>query len=269
MSKTWIRGKSQEFARDVLRDYCLATRELEKQFREYDRSGAISFDELQDLTGEEMNKGLLWRLKDTAHHLFRLKGDERLIGRFLDWALGYIFHETLKLKEDAHQLQNYGPWFRALEEEPMPEMERTFCTELTLVLLQTRESIEREIRRIRFIMTQCQAMFPVYYARYADNPLLARFLFMRSDLVRTVFDERFAQLVAGIYGDCPETMYHLAAQSLRQGGWLLEAKRAIEAGLGIQPDHAGLLETAKAVAQALREPPADAASRPPLPAAGS
>jgi hypothetical protein len=76
MSNTWFEEKRDEFCRDLLRDYCLSVETLERLFQEFDRSGKMVFEELRDLLGEEMNKGLLWRLKDTAHHLFRDGGPQ-------------------------------------------------------------------------------------------------------------------------------------------------------------------------------------------------
>ncbi len=235
MSKSWIKGKRCEFARDVLRDFCLASRELEHRFLEYETWQKLDFEALRSLTGEEMDKGLLWRLKDTAHHLFRNSLDTDITGKFLDWGLGYIFHETIKLKEDAYQLSHYAPWFIGLEHAPLEDHERTFRTQLLTVLMQTRESIEREKRRIRYILDLCQEMFPVHYVRYRQNALLARFIFAQNTLVRAVFKSRFDSLVQGIYGGEPDLMLVLATKSLRQGGWLREADTAVNEALRVNP----------------------------------
>ncbi len=236
MSKAWIRAKRYEFARDVLRDFCLAGRELEHRFLEYEASQRLNFEALRLLTGEEMDKGLLWRLKDTAHHLFRNLADTDTTGKFLDWALGYIFHETIKLKEDAYQLSHYAPWFISLDPAAIDAQDRHFRKELLQVLLQTRESIDREMKRIRFIVGLCLEMFPKHYARYRRNPLLARFIFAQNTLVCAVFKDRYEALVTGIYGDAPEDLCILAAGSLRQGGWLEEAMRAVEEALRLNPN---------------------------------
>ncbi|MBG0777442.1 MAG: hypothetical protein H0S85_13540 [Desulfovibrionaceae bacterium] len=235
MSKTWIRAKRPEFARDVLRDFCMAARELEQRFQEFDSDGLVHFDALRELLGTGNNKGLLWRLKDTAHHLFRNTEGEPDMGRFLDWGVGYIFHETMKLKEDAYQQQRYAPWFRKMQGEEMGDEERAHCEELMQVLFQTRESIEREIKRIRFIVYQCRRMFPAYLATHADNELLARFLFERNELVRSVFRDLYDELIDRIYDGRLDILYVLAARSLRRGGWWEDARRALDAALEANP----------------------------------
>ncbi len=233
MSKTWIRAKLPEFVRDMFRNYCMACRALEEQFRSFDREGAVSFTILRDLVGQEMDKGLLWRMKDTAHHVFRNDPETPLTGQFLDWGLGYIFHETIKLKEDAYQALTYAPWFLALRGRDLPEAERVVVEELFQVLKQTEESMRREIDRIRFIMSQCRKLLPHYLSRHCENALLARYLFSQNALVREVFGEDYALLIGSVYGEHPERMFVLAAQSLRLGGWVAEASLAVQAACDI------------------------------------
>jgi hypothetical protein len=177
--------------RDVFRDFCIVHRELDRQFQSYDKSGVVSFEFMRDLLGEEMNKGQLWRLKDTAHLLFRSSEKEQLVGRYLDWSIGYIFHECIKLKEDAYQRQIYGPWFEQIKaEQALTPEEKLLGQELFQVILQTRESILREITRIRFILFHCRRMLIVYLTEHGENPLLARFIYDQSDLVHSVFPRR-------------------------------------------------------------------------------
>lgn len=236
MPRNWIEEKHPEFVRDLLRDYCLTAKILESRFFEFDRGGRVDFEILRDLLGEPMNKGLLWRLKDTAHHLFRREGRGSLVGQFLDWCIGYIFHETMKLKEDAYQQQVYAPWFRAMQERELPEPDLIVSRELFQLLMQTNESMQREIRRIRFIMEQCRRLFPQFLSDQEANPWLARFLFKRNDLVREVFGGNYPELIRGVYGQSPELLYVMASRSLREGGWIRQAAEAAALGLEHNPD---------------------------------
>ncbi len=245
MSKAWIRAKLPEFVRDMFRNFCLSSRALEEQFHSFDREGSVAFTILRDLIGQEMDKGLLWRMKDTAHHVFRNDPETPLTGQFLDWGLGYIFHETIKLKEDAYQALTYAPWFLALRGRELPGTERAVVEELFQVLRQTEESMRREIDRIRFIMSQSRQLLPIYLARHKENALLARYIFSQNALVREVFGADYEHLVGTVYGEHPERMYILAAQSLRLGGWLDEASLAVQGALGITPSDKMVLQEKK------------------------
>lgn len=238
MSKKWITAKLPEFVRDVIRDFCLASCELEREFRRFDRSGHVDFSQLKNLLGQEMNKGLLWRLKDTAHVLF--KHDDRpgaqTLGQFLDWSVGYIFHDAMKLKEDAYQQQNYAPWFRQMQGKEQPGSHMAIGEELFGVLDQTNESIQREVSRIRFLLFNSRRLFTEYLALHKDNELLARFLFDQNDLVREVFGNGYQRLVESVYGDKPQLLYILAARSLRKGGWIEESAKALEEAERLDPE---------------------------------
>ncbi|MDQ7831751.1 MAG: hypothetical protein RDU30_08460 [Desulfovibrionaceae bacterium] len=248
MTKNWLREKHDEFVRDLVRDFCLSARILEEHFRDFDRGAGMVFEGLRDLLGEQMNKGLLWRLKDTAHHLFRDRDDKNPVGQFLDWCIGYIFHETMKLKEDAYQQQNYAPWFKAMQGSELPETDLIISRELFQLLMQTNESMQREIRRIRFIIRQCRKLFPQYLADQGQNHWLARFLFKRNDLVRQIFEENYRGLIAAVYKDAPEMLEVMAARSLREGGWAPQAAEAAEAACRINPASRAARDERQAVA---------------------
>jgi len=227
MYKSWIKTKLPEFVRDVLRDFCQISQLLFTQFRSHEQTGCVSFIFFKEILGEEMHKGQLWRLKDTAHILFRHDQQDNNIGPYLDWCIGYIFHESMKLREDAYQQENYRPWFEARHSNLalLPE-EKLISQELFTVLDQTRESIDREISRIKFILFHCRRLFILYLPAHQDNPLLARFLFAREDLVREVFKSSYSELISAIYGDNPKKLFELAAWSLERGGWIEEAAAA-------------------------------------------
>lgn len=238
MSRNWVSAKRNEFIRDTLRDFCLVSRQFESIFEDYDATGLISFERIRDLIGKETCKGELWRLKDTAHLLFQNETPGPMVGRFQNWALGSLFHESVKLMEDAYQLANYKPWFLELQQEKRltPE-EQLLSSELYSVIEQTADSVRREVKRIRFLLFHSRRMFMLYLPAHADNPLLARFLFGQNDLVRSIFKSGYPDLIRAVYGETPERMYVLASRSLRQGGWIQDASLALEQADDISPDN--------------------------------
>lgn len=162
--------------------------------------------------------------------MFRNDPETPLTGQFLDWGLGYIFHETIKLKEDAYQALTYAPWFLALRGRDLPEDERVVVEELFQVLRQTEESMRREIDRIRFIMSQCRRLLPIYLARHKENALLARYVFSQNALVREVFGSRTTRTSSPL-STASTGAYKfpvLCAKSLRLGGWVDEAALAVQ-----------------------------------------
>ena len=84
--------------------------------------------------------------------------------------------------------------------------------------------MRREIDRIRFIMSQSRQLLPIYLARHKENALLARYLFSQNALGARGIRQRITSISSPpVYGEHPERMFVLAAQSLRLGGWVDEA----------------------------------------------
>ena len=252
MSTNWLFSKKNEFVTDLLRNFCIIQKILSRLFDQYYKSGQIDFDELADLLGQEMNQGRLWRLKDSAHLLFSKFPDQDITGQFLDWSIGYIFHECMKLKEDAYQMQNYVPWFESIREDiNLNKAERDIAQSLFQLISQTRESIRREIERINFILDKCKTIFINFLPHQRDNFLLARFIYDQNAMVQEVFNDYYQELIKAIYGNSPEDLYLFAAQSLRQGGWIKKAEQALQEAISCNPYNPNVLKEKKIIANQL------------------
>ena len=216
MPREWATGDRAVFLRDFLRDYCRVYSVLQEQRRRFDLSGTLSYAVLRDLVGSDEQNGLFRQLKDSAHHLFR--GDEaNMAGVLLDWAVGYAFHECVKLMEDAFQYQHYRNRFLEFKERAAAREARA-VEQLSPLLLQTHESARRELRRILHTLSQCRELLAHYLAPYGGASRIARLLLEREELVRSVFEDLYPQLLGALYGKEPERMLLLAAGDFLAGG---------------------------------------------------
>jgi hypothetical protein len=137
----------------------------------------------------------------------------------------------MKLMEDSYQRRRYKPWFESLPpREALDPEEVLIGKELYTLIEQTRESIDREIKRVRFLLFHCRRMLTLYLPAHRDNALLARFIYDQNDLVRLIFKSGYDSLIRAIYNDSRDQLFVLAARSLEQGGWHREARHALEAG---------------------------------------
>lgn len=254
MPNTWLRNKHPELVTDLLRNFCLIHQSLELEFSRHSRTGQIDFNALSELIGQDMNQGRLWRLKDTAHLLFRVLPDPPAVGQLLDWSIGYIFHECMKLKEDAYQLQVYVPWFKSIQLNPeFNSTEQLVGAELDSLTAQTRKSIRLEVERVTFVLRQCRKLFVHYLPLHAANPLLARLIYDNMALMQEVFKDDHAPLIRAVYGEPPGRLYLLAAKSFRLGGWLDKAEVAVQSALDIDPTDSLYAEEKKRVAGLLKK----------------
>lgn len=101
----------------LLRDFCESISQIAGQFRRHRLTSDICWPILEDLLGRQRNRGPLWQMKDTAHHLSRYHAASANGTAhptvFLDLVVGAIFHETVRLKELAYLRATYLPTVRA------------------------------------------------------------------------------------------------------------------------------------------------------------
>ena len=245
--RTWVHHNHAAFERDVLRGFCQAAAQLSEQFARFAATGTLSFSVLRDMIGEPLNKGLLWRLKDKAHHIFLNAGTTKPAGLLLDWTLGYIFHESLKLMEDAHQRQYYAPQLEGLADfAQYPELAAQM-RELRDIQSQTVESMRREVARLESLLLQSRKLFCLYFAGRADHRPLARFLHDNNELARAIFADDYDRLIQSVYDDEPERMPVEAAHSLLESARFAAAALAVEAALTRNPHSPDALALREAV----------------------
>ena len=140
-----------------------------------------------------------------------------MTGMLLDWAVGYAFHECVKLMEDAFQYQHYRNRFLTFQERATTQEARA-VDQLAPLLLQTHESASRELTRIIHTLFQCQELLIHYLAPYGASSQLARLLLEREELVRLVFGSAHQHLLEALYGQTQERMLLLAAEDFLDGG---------------------------------------------------
>lgn len=239
--KDWVLTNKYAFERDVLQDFCLASVQLEEQCERFADTQTVSYSVLRDLIGEPLNKGLLWRLKDKAHHVFDDPDSTCPVSLLLDWTLGYIFHESLKLMEDAHQRQYYAPRLQELGYNARKPEIAGMLTEFHLIREETCESMRRETQRLSTLLRHTRSLFRLYFTGCAMHRPLARFLYDNDPLVRQAFGEEYHRLLPAVYGNLPEQMYLQAAESLLEGARAQAAGQAVAAALLVNPASAEAL----------------------------
>ena len=110
MNNHWILDRREVFERDLIQEFFEAKLFFDSIVRTYRHNETVSFEQLDTWVGTDENKGPLWLLKDHSHRLYRRNSHAgSLFENLFDWTVGSIFHETIKLKEEAYQIESYKP----------------------------------------------------------------------------------------------------------------------------------------------------------------
>jgi hypothetical protein len=229
---------------DILRAFLLADQSMRRIFARY-REGVLAFDEVQRLVGDD-ERSVLFRLKERSHALFR--GGDRAPGiatqreALFDLAVGSLFHEAMKFRENLYQRTVYGPKVRALRSQSGPEATGIF-EEFEKILAAAAVRLDEALHETEALLVHTRAQFRALLAAHPENDLVARFLVEGRALVEEVLGDELDDVLASIHGTAV-LGYARAARSYLQSGFFAPARRALAEALARDPGRADLLSLA-------------------------
>jgi len=223
---------------DIVREFLLAHRLLRRLF-ERQRSGGLRFEEVQALAGDT-EASVLFRLKERCHALFRAGafGDDLPRVALFDLAVGSLFHEAMKLRENFYQLEVYGPKVEAARREAESGSEGLF-EEFARILAVSRERLAEAFAETEALLEQTRRQFRVLLRTHRGNGLVTRYLLENTELADDVLGESLDTFLSEIHGD-PVAAWALAARSYLDSGYFDEARGALSEALMRDPARADL-----------------------------
>jgi len=226
---------------DIGREF-LAAYEIAGRVAARYRSGELVFAEVQRLVGDGEDAAL-FRLKERCHALFRSGGESVVASRdaLFDLAVGALFHEAMKFRENFYQQAVYGPKMRSLRRETDPDTAALFG-EFEKILAATSVRLDEAIQETEALLEQTRRQFRRLLVAHPENGLVARYLTEHAELVAAVFEDGLEGLLAEIHGSAGAG-WVVAARSYLASGYFDEAQRALGEArrrMGERPDVAGL-----------------------------
>ncbi|WP_456387243.1 hypothetical protein [Desulfolithobacter sp.] len=202
------------------------------------------WERLTSLVGSETEKGPLWQLKDLCHRVWPETEEQDVSGSLLDWLVGSVFHEAMKLKENIYLLNSYGPAAFRMQENP--EAQRGVIHRLSVLpptrlatVVDARRLVGRivsdvagQLEQIGFLFGQANYILRMMMPSLGSNMLVVRLLVEQEDIVRRLWGEDIRQLLADMFsGDAAEG-FCAAGRSYLAGQWYSQAltmyQRALE-----------------------------------------
>jgi hypothetical protein len=217
---------------EIVRDFLHAHREL-RSIAALHRSGELRFERVKSLVGDG-EEAVLFRLKERCHALFREDGEER-VGReaLLDLAIGALFHECMKFRENFYQHAVYGPKARALRAAAGEDGEdgEGLFREFEKILAESSVRLAEALHEAETLLQQTAALLRALLRTQSHNGLVARLLIVQGDELSPVFGSDLPVLLAEVFGSVAAG-YEGAARSYLQSGYFGEAADAFAAALG-------------------------------------
>ena len=187
---------------EIVRDYLYSYIQFQAVYKKY-KEHTLSFDDVEEFVTDKDPALPLFNLKQSCHMLFRYQEDEQCSDeeKLLDLAVGSIFHEAMKIRENLYQLEVYKPRYLQIQSsQKVSDSEKTLLQDFMKIGVRTEkrlaESMTETKRLLRDTLKQLAHLLP----RYKDNPVLMRFLLRNKELLQQAFGKRKGlKVIADLY----------------------------------------------------------------------
>ncbi len=233
----WFSERRDLFVKNMTKGFYETFNRFTTLYQDYMAQGEVPFDSIDHLVGTETGKGRLWDLKDRCHALWRDADPKfEMNGCLLDWVLGSIFHEAMKLKENVYMLHYYGPMAESMREKDTASTVKFCGEECQRFMERTRYEISRQMENLGFMFGRANFLLRTMMNEQHTNCLLVRFLVENPDIPETLWGESLETLFSDMFIEGPEFGYCAAARSYREGDWFERAHGAYAKALALNPD---------------------------------
>jgi hypothetical protein len=191
---------------DIVRDFIVVHQRFRGLFERF-RDGSLHFEEVRLLVADS-DSSVLFRLKERAHRRFRERDPDQPLRRgeaLFDLAVGSLFHEALKFRENLYQLEVYGPKVQALREEVGAGADE-LLSEFEKILRAASNRLGESLRETETLLEQTRKQLLALLADAMNGPeadagLVARYLLDQRDQVEAVYPEGVEALLDQVHGD--------------------------------------------------------------------
>lgn len=212
---------------DIVRDFLVVDQAMRSLFERF-RSGTLRFEEVSDRIAAD-ERSALFRLKERCHALFRSGADAPQTARpremLFDLAVGSLFHETMKFRENFYQREIYGPRVRALREGAGEEAAELF-QEFEKILASVSEDLVQGLNETEALLERTREQLAVLLTEEPGDGRVERYLIEHRDAVEAVFCEGLDALLARVHGDTAAG-FAQAGRSYLASGYFEEAERML------------------------------------------
>jgi hypothetical protein len=199
------------------------------------------WDKLTVMVGTELEKGPLWQLKDLCHRMWPEGASSTTFeGTLVDWFIGSIFHEAMKLKENIYILCSYGP--AALKKRETEGIAGGDLQQLARVLDVTEligrvgADVAGQLDQLAFLFGKTSYILRTMLPGLSGNLLVVRLIAEQEAVVETLWGEDAVALFADMFQGVSEKGFCAAGKSYLAGQWNEQAQIMYQRALHINAD---------------------------------
>ena len=165
-----------------------------ESFYEKYKTNTLNFDEVEKFITDKDPSLPLFNLKESCHMLFRNQGEEQCNDeeRLLDLAVGSIFHEAMKIRENLYLLEVYKPRYlqQVRSSKEVFSYEKKLLQAMKKIGVRTEKRLYESIIELKRLFQDTLKQITNLLPLYKDNPVLMRFLLRNKNLLQQAIGKR-------------------------------------------------------------------------------
>jgi tetratricopeptide (TPR) repeat protein len=182
----------------IVRGLLLSEVAFQEIFRKYQK-GQLRFSDIGHWV-DDQGQSLLYNLKEICHRTFRNR-TKTLPKRqwLLDLAIGSIFHEAMKLRENIYQLEAYRPRYQQYRRRMgHSTYEKDYQQQFERIIAKAEQGTTEGMEETHSLFRDAKAQLIDFFKENRDHPFLVRFLLEHESLLRKVYGARRAKEILTI-----------------------------------------------------------------------
>lgn len=240
----WFQRQRDFFIRQIFSDFFFLLRSFQEMYGSYCRCRTSKrgdaccllaegpgqekcsiWEQLSVMVGTEVAKGPLWLLKDLCQQIWPEGSREQELDiedSLIEWLIGSIFHEAIKLKEDVHILNSYASAaFWLPRNAPISRL--TEMIDRKGLIQRVAVDVMRQMEHLALLFGQTSNMLRTMLPTLAQNSLLVRFLVEREDMVAYLWSEELDSIFSDMFSGQAAQGFCAAGKSYMSGQWYTRA----------------------------------------------
>jgi tetratricopeptide (TPR) repeat protein len=179
---------------EMIRGLFLAQITFQEIFKKYKRH-QLHFSDVEHWV-DDRGDSLLYLLKEHCHAIFRFTTTDSLHRKewLLDLAIGSIFHEAMKLRENIYQLEVYRPQYLQYKLKAGNTVyEQDYLEQFEKIMRRAEQGLTEGMEETRSLFQDAKAHLLDFFKASSENPYLVRFLLEHQSLLGKVYGAKGAR----------------------------------------------------------------------------
>ena len=176
---------------EIVRGLLLSEVAFHEIFKRYEE-GRLRFSDIGNWV-DDKGQSLLYNIKEQCHAIFRYNetGYFQKKEWLLDLAIGSIFHEAMKLRENIYQIEVYRPKYLQYKSKiGNSAYERSYLQQFERIISKAEQGVAEGMEETRSLFRDAMAQLVDFFKESAENQYLVRFLLENQPLLQKVYGSK-------------------------------------------------------------------------------